>query len=376
MALNSAYQTARLRHHQNLLRRIIDQTDHIDVPPGFPPGKVIGEVSGLGLHALHCTDMMTQNFFGVQPRPNLPEYIHPIFAYSDRWNIPPWHHNRMRLGLQLASQLLLSPPAMNFFSKVLFAEVATDSQGREYLREFILTKPLMHRTRQILNETALYIEFDFADLGEFFEEGATHAETDCQHPRQRLVPVDLRCEHYAGVQGLPMLITFNHRVVNNFALTADADFDLRVQFHFANTLLHELAHAVFYLARLKVVNPPSLENTDVFPFAIPTPKEPRFHQHTFLNDVEFGLELELALFDRIVMSAGTTILPSYGLWAEAVIAGEAAERKRQLVPMAWVTWWFRADSMQLYSILGRGALPPMTDFWYSYEDGSLEIVPE
>jgi hypothetical protein len=329
--------------------------------------------------------MMKQNYFGILPPPDLPDYIHPIFAYSSRWKIQRREHDRVNLGLRLASQLLSSPPVLHYFAKALFGDFATDAQGRDYLRDVTLTKPLLNATQKILEETAPYIEFGAEDLGGYFE--GPYADTIGHYPRTRLVPEEKRCYRYADVHGMPVFITFNTQGLNDFEPIDNADVDLRMQFQFASSALHELAHAIYFLTQLPVEKKPSPppqssedkneneEPQDKYPKVGIAPPEPRFHQHTLLRKNEYGFELELALFDRIIQSAGFTFLPRWGLWAEAVTGSRRAETKRQLVPMAWVTWWFRMDSLRQYQTIGKAAMPPMTDFWYSLRDAGLDIVP-
>ena len=340
------------------------------------------EVLHMGMSGLHYSDMLTQRYFGTNDPPDLPSYIHPIFCYDQkRWrNLPMWKYQRLNLGLRLASQLLVSPPCIHFWAKAIFGTFETNAEGKKYLDDIQITPDIAEHTRQIMDATAPYIEFGFTDP-ENLEKPAAFAETSYNHARTWTVPTNEWCFHYRNVQGLPMLILVNQDLVAAFEPQTDQDVELRMQFMVASTLLHELAHVIYALVRVPVVNYPELGDENAFPFGVDDEDEVWFQEHSPLESSEWGFELELALFGCLVFPTGlgdVEKVPYFGLWCESFSGDRFDDDQKaddfiRLVPMSWVTWWFRTDSIRNYNRKRLSALPELTMFWYSVDQRKIVV---
>ena len=373
------FRKLRRDYHIKLLQTIHsakDKDKDKDSIPGFSSNAVPDVVLDMGTRGLHYSDLLTQKYFGTNEAPNLPDYIHPIFQYDKkRWrNLPLFKYDRLKLGLRLASQLLLSSPCVRWWAKALFGKFHTNADGKKYLESILVTPLIEEQTKQIMTATAPYVEFLFCEP-ENMEIPNAYAETSSHYPRTWTVPEQEQCKHYCEMQSMPILITMNLNAVGSFQHLPDQDMELRMQFVIASTLLHELAHVVYDLTHLVPNSLPELNDDDAS--SLDEDKDAAelpYQEHSLLSKSEWGFELELALFNRLVFSIGTKHLgekvPRFGLWAMSVSQSDkhnddANNRLFQLVPMSWVYWWFRTDSIRSYNKSGLAAIPEMTMFWFS-----------
>jgi hypothetical protein len=386
--------TAGLRQaHLNMIKIIRNPPPGVRRPEGCPEGPLPMAIEKLGGEAfLSCADLLDQTHFGVLAQYPRTQFTHPIYAWDserfpnitqDVWEV------KMADAVWLASQMLETRQAIAFFARVIWAGLEVMNFDVVYLQDLELTEKVMIKTRNTLHQMAPFIEFCFTDTGSRVAGVSTTFE------RSRLVPDDAS-GLFPHLRGHPLRIGLNcdfYRHLTGFTNIPGASgndmLERRVQFVLATTLLQAVAHACFRLQRVKA----NTDEASFSSFLLPViPPHPIFSPMSQLKEPDWGFELELALFDRIIMpTVGEGVIPYYGLFAEKGKTFNKSNQDNkgryfQCVPMIWVEQWFNDEAMRRYDEHGLSAMRKMTDLWISKEhwkiypsdpqldDGSVDLL--
>jgi hypothetical protein len=121
------------------------------------------------------------------------------------------------------------------------------------------------------------------------------------------------------------------------------------------------------------------------PFAV-TPssmKQPKFSPTSQLKVPDWGLELSIALFNRVVRSLAPTTepatIPYWGIFAERGCTVKVPEpdkkgRKWQIVHMAWIMQWFSDATIEKFERDGLEGILPMADMWCSQDLRTVRYI--
>ncbi|KAF2198187.1 hypothetical protein GQ43DRAFT_422971, partial [Delitschia confertaspora ATCC 74209] len=271
------------------------------------------------------------------PDPNLDNPIHPIFAAQNFKDTSPELYRNLQHSLQFASMFLQTDTMLEWFIRPIFGNPMKDSStGRRYLSDpgrFESKRAgLIRGVRKALRCLAHSIQFEFS-------EGATwFACTDS-------IPVypdhTDDCPMAFGHKGsirIRIRGQYKEYLTKKYATTAKYSDNLRLDFHLALTLVHEIGHAVGVMRRGNL-------------------KEPCIN----LDDpvkAEFGQSWESFAFGGIINPFDRTASRICYLTIRPWANNKANEREYTAIPMSWITQWFHKSTWCAIKERGPHAVTP------------------
>ncbi|KAF2006218.1 hypothetical protein P154DRAFT_422781, partial [Amniculicola lignicola CBS 123094] len=279
----------------------------------------------------------------VAPAPELDNPIHPIFHLPNWPEVNPAVYQNMQQALRLASMFLRYDSTIEFFVSPLLGNTLIDSQsGRRYL-----SNPLSNKTHEqkglVLKQVyrglqclSHCVKFCFIPVegGKFW--GRTKMESDLRPSHTSECPPFFSHHHSAKFEFRKHYLDFYQ---HQYASSSVYD-QVRQDFSFATTIVHEVTHAVGVMRRGDY-NEPCIRLDH------PSPE----HGYAWENFMFGGIHNPL---DRISSKVGFFTRKAWAKDEDMKRLG----REWGCVPYSYVAQWFRKDTWELIEDHGPTAIPP------------------